>query len=222
MNVIKALIPMRSGSLRVENKNTRSFAGRTLLEWKIAELQKVKSLNGIVVNTNDPKAIEIANDCGVEVVIRDSKFATNEVSMNDVYFNMASNMEADIIVHTPVTSPFLKAASVEEAIAKYLENRATFDSLNSVSDVKEFLVTDKEPINFSLEEIPRSQDLPDIYCLNWAISVIDKGRMLERRSVVGNKPSYTTLTGIEGFDIDTPLQFSTAEILFLKNLDENR
>lgn len=34
---IKALIPVRSGSVRVKNKNIRPFAGTTLLEIKIRQ-----------------------------------------------------------------------------------------------------------------------------------------------------------------------------------------
>ena len=48
----KALIPVRSGSVRVENKNIRPFAGSNLLEVKIRQLLSVKELDGIVVNSN--------------------------------------------------------------------------------------------------------------------------------------------------------------------------
>ena len=49
----KALIAVRSGSKRVENKNIRPFAGSTWLELKIKQLQRIKNLDGIIVNSND-------------------------------------------------------------------------------------------------------------------------------------------------------------------------
>ena len=36
--IVKALIAARSGSVRVQNKNIRPFAGSTLLEVKIQQL----------------------------------------------------------------------------------------------------------------------------------------------------------------------------------------
>ena len=49
---IKALIPVRSGSVRVKNKNIRPFAGTTLLEIKIRQLLRIPELDGVVVNFN--------------------------------------------------------------------------------------------------------------------------------------------------------------------------
>lgn len=39
---MKALIPVRSGSLRVKNKNLKPFAGSSLLELKVRQLLKIK------------------------------------------------------------------------------------------------------------------------------------------------------------------------------------
>ena len=46
---IKALVAVRSGSVRVENKNIRPFAGSNLLEIKLAQLKRISNLDGIVV-----------------------------------------------------------------------------------------------------------------------------------------------------------------------------
>ena len=57
---ITAVIPIRKGSQRVVGKNLRSFAGSNLLEIKIENLKKVKSIDEIIVNTDSEEAIEIA------------------------------------------------------------------------------------------------------------------------------------------------------------------
>lgn len=56
---ITAVIPIRSGSQRVKDKNLRSFADTTLMENKINSLLKVPELDSIIVNTNSEEAIEI-------------------------------------------------------------------------------------------------------------------------------------------------------------------
>ena len=79
---IKALVAVRSGSRRVENKNIRPFAGSSLLELKIRQLKRLSCLNGIVVNSNDDGMLSIASSLGCEIVKREQIYATNEVSMS--------------------------------------------------------------------------------------------------------------------------------------------
>lgn len=58
---ITAVIPIRSGSQRVKDKNLRAFADTNLMELKIKNLLQVPELTSIVVNTNSELAIEIIN-----------------------------------------------------------------------------------------------------------------------------------------------------------------
>lgn len=58
---ITAVIPIRSGSQRVRDKNLRPFADTNLMELKIKNLLQVPELTSIVVNTNSEEAIEIIN-----------------------------------------------------------------------------------------------------------------------------------------------------------------
>ena len=59
---ITAVIPIRSGSQRVKDKNLRPFANTTLMENKIEMLLTVPELDSIVVNTNSEPAIEIVEN----------------------------------------------------------------------------------------------------------------------------------------------------------------
>ncbi len=58
---ITAVIPIRSGSQRVKDKNLRPFANTNLMELKIKTLLQVPELTSIVVNTNSEEAIDIVN-----------------------------------------------------------------------------------------------------------------------------------------------------------------
>lgn len=62
MTKITAVIPIRSGSQRVKDKNLRQFANTTLMENKIEMLLNVPELDSIVVNTNSEEAIEIVKN----------------------------------------------------------------------------------------------------------------------------------------------------------------
>ena len=56
---ITAVIPIRSGSQRVKDKNLRPSANTTLMENKINSLLQVPELDSIIVNTNFEEAIGI-------------------------------------------------------------------------------------------------------------------------------------------------------------------
>ena len=86
---IKALVAVRSGSTRVLNKNMRPFAGKNLLQIKIEQLLRIPELDGVVINSNDDEMLKLAASFGCETVKRDQYYASNSVSMSEVYRNMA-------------------------------------------------------------------------------------------------------------------------------------
>lgn len=212
---IKALVAVRSGSMRVQNKNLRPFAGSSLLEVKLAQLKRIKNLDGIIVNSNDDTMLGIAEKMGCETVKRDPYYASNEVSMSDVYKNMAENCDCDVIAYINVTNPLLKDETIEKAIEEY-KNMKDFDSLNSAHLVKEFMFLDNKPVNYDLKNQPRSQDLPDYYALNFAINIISREKMIACKNVVGEKPWIYGIDEIEATDIDNPIDFDFSEFVFSK------
>lgn len=213
---VKALIPARSGSQRVKNKNIRKFASSSLLEIKINQLKRIKNIDGIIVNSNDDAILEIAKKLGCETVKRDDYFASNTVSMSDVYVNMAQNFDGDVIVYTNATNPLLKDSTIEKAIETFKSFNGKYDSLNTAHLIKEFLFKDGRPINYDLKKMPRSQDLPDIYAINFAVSVITKENMIKMRNVVGSKPYIYGIDEVEATDIDNPIDFEFAEYIYKK------
>ena len=210
---IKALIAVRSGSQRVPEKNIRDFAGSNLLELKIKQLKKVKGLDGIIVNSDDDRMLNIALENGVSAVKRDPFFASNTVSMSDVYQHMAEHMEADVIAYTNVTSPLIKISTIEGMIQHFIQS-GDFDSINSAHYIKEFMFLNGSPINYSIENQPRSQDLPDILAINFAVSLISRELMIAQKNIIGKKPHLFPISQLESTDIDSMIDFEIAEYLF--------
>lgn len=211
---IKALIAARSGSVRVKNKNIRPFAGSSLLEIKIQQLQRIPNLDGVVVNSNDEEILSVARKFNCETVVRDPYFASNSVSMNEVYENMALNINADVVVYANCTNPLLKDQTIFEAIELYKRQINDYDSLNTAHLIKEFMFRDNKPINFDLFNQPRSQDLPDISALNFAINILSREVMIARKSVIGSAPYIYNIDEVEATDIDNEIDFTFAEFMF--------
>lgn len=214
--MIKALVAVRSGSQRVINKNIKPFANSNLLQIKLDQLLHCRKLDGVIVNSDDTAMLSIARSMGCETVIRDTYFASSSAPMSEVYKNMAQNSNCDIIVYANVTNPLLKDETLDRALDFYLNNADVYDSLNTAHLIKEFLFRDNVPINYDLKKQPRSQDLPDIYALNFAVSIISREKMIEGMNVVGSRPYIFPINEIEATDIDNPIDFEFAEYIYKK------
>ena len=210
-----AVVAVRAGSQRVKNKNIRKFGDTNLLELKLKILLKVKNLDEIIVNSDSDVMLEIAKKYNVKTQKRDDFFASSEASNSDFHRHIAEVTDSDYIFLAPVCSPFISVKRHQEAIDKFM--MSDIDSLTSCELVKGHLWLDNKPINYSLDNVPNSQDLPEIKKLNYGISIIKRKIMIERSGLVGFKPEFIVLSEIESTDIDEIETFNIAEIIY-KNL----
>lgn len=211
--IIKALVPVRSGSKRVDNKNVRPFAGSNLLEIKLQQLLRIRELDGIVVNSNSDEMLEIASRYPVELVKRDDRYATDTVCMSDVFEHMAETFPGDVVVYAAVTYPLLADDTVSTVIRLFRE-RGAHDSVVPVSRIRHFMLRDGAPLNYDPDRFPKSQDLPAIHALTWSASVVHRDVMIARKHTVGARPFLHEIDDLQALDIDTPYDFLVAETLY--------
>ena len=207
-----AVVAVRAGSQRVKNKNFRPFADTNLLELKLKILLEVKNLDEIIVNSDSDIMLEIANKYNVKTQKRDEFFASSNATNSDFHKHIAEVTNSDFIFLAPVCSPFIGVKRHQDAINNFIMSEV--DSLTSCELVKGHLWLDGKPINYSLDNVPNSQDLPEIKKLNYGISIIKRQTMIERKGLVGLKPEFVVLNEIESIDIDEMETFNTAEILY--------
>ena len=214
--VIKALIPVRSGSQRVKNKNIRPFADSNLLSIKIGQMKRIKGIDGIIVNSNSEEMLNIAKSLSVEAVKRDEYFASSTVPMNEVYKNMAENCHCDTVVFADATNPLIEDKTIENCIKTYFENIDKYDSVATVNEVKLFMWLNGKPINYDANNKPKSQDLPNIVALNHAICIIPRELMISKKDIIGYNPNFIKINDIEATDIDNNIDFEFAEYMYKK------
>lgn len=210
---VTAVIPIRAGSQRVPNKNLRPFANSNLLEIKINVLKQTKIIDEIVVNTDSDQAIEVAIKNGINYHRREPYYASSACSGADFFQNLGRTTKSDFFVYAPVTAPFIKPQLYDECVNLLLD-QTKYDSVATVSLVKDHLWLNGQPLNYELTSHPNSQDLPDIHALNFGVCVIKNKTLIDLKSVVGKKPLFIELSEVEGIDIDTPLDFFTAEQVY--------
>lgn len=215
-NEIAAVIPVRKGSVRVKDKNTRPFADTTLLELKISVLKKVKGIHRIIVNTDSDLAIELAKKHNVEFHLRDAFYASSKCSANDYFEYLAKSTPTEFIAYTPVTAPFISVDTYERCIADF-NFQDPEDTIVTGKLLKEFLFKGNVPLNFSLDNHPKSQDFNEISSVNFGLCLLSKRKIIETKTILGNKPRIVLVDEIEGIDIDTMLDFEFAEYVYKSN-----
>jgi len=208
------MVPVRGGSQRVPQKNTRPFANTTLLGLKLEILTRVSGLDDIVVTTDSNECMAIARAFGVSVHERDPYFAGSDVTNDQHWQHIAEITPGDIVFMTQVTNPLVRRSTHEKALQTYMEAYSQFDSLNSVTMEKKFLWGKDAPLNYSADKTPKSQDLPEIVSLNFAITIINRELMRRKGNVVGERPKFLQLDRLESIDIDDQLDFDIAEYIY--------
>lgn len=214
---MKALIPVRSGSVRVKNKNIAPFANSSLLEIKIKQMLRIPELDGVVVNSNSDEMLDIATKCGATPIKREEYYATSNVSINEVYKNIAQNIDCDTVLFADATNPLIKDETIINIIKEWKKiNENVYDSVATVHLIKEFMWLNGRPLNYDECNKPKSQDLPNIQALNYAIHIMPRDLMIKKKDIIGYHPKFVEISEIEATDIDTQTDFEFAEYMYKK------
>lgn len=208
-----AVIPVRAGSQRVKDKNFRPFAGKSLLEHKL-DIIKNLPVDDIIINTDSEEAIAMAKTAGVSYHRREPYYASSQCSNSEFHHYLAKVTDAENILIAQVTAPLISPESYLRAIDAFYQNDC--DSLMSVRVLKEFIWYKNKPLNYSLQNTPNSQDLPEYIVPTFGLVIVNREAMLEARSYIGKRPHFYKVTQYEAIDIDTELDFEFAEFMYQK------
>lgn len=214
--MITAIIPVRKGSQRVKNKNIKPFGDSSLLEIKIKtllKLQKWNKIDEIIVSSDCEKMLEIAGSLGVQTHKRDNFYASSKATNSEFFENLASIGNHSWIMYSPVTSPLISFETYNEILSKF-----KLKPTNTVTTCmqKHHMWLDGKPLNYDIKNSPNSQDLPNIFSINYGVSLIQRKDMMQYKNIVTDNPSFIILDEIEGIDIDTELDFEFANYLYKK------
>lgn len=212
---IVAIIPVRKGSQRVPNKNFKPFANKSLLQIKIESLLQVPEINEIIINTDSDEAIEMAKKYKIKWHRRDKYYASSKCNNSDYWKHLAETTNGDYLILAQVTAPLIKSETISKIIKRFMENEK-YDSIMTVNLLKQFLWLNGKPLNYDINNVPKSQDLPDIIFPTFSLSIISRDIQIQNSNVIGEKPDFYILNDIESVDIDYPIDFEIAEYLYKK------
>lgn len=222
---ILALITARGGSKSVPKKNIRLVAGKPLIAWTIEAAKSCKSLNRVVVSTDDEEIAQAAREWGAEVpFIRPSELAQDDsphipvVTHAVEWMESHESMRSDYVLLLQPTSPLRSSNDIDDSIRLALEHDA--DSVVSVCEAPYHPYLAKNIVNGRLEDFMPSpegylarQALPQSFVNNGAIYLVRRDVLMERETLYTDD-SYAYLMPAErSLDIDTPWDLHLAELI---------
>lgn len=220
---IAFFLPVRAGSQRVRNKNTKPFAGMKggLLANKLRQLSSMKNVKEVILSTNDIPAIEIAEAVKPEfsnlrILKRPDCLCDSSTNLKDLIRYVHGITDCEHILWGHVTTPLVHGAIYDKAVKVYFEARNNgYDSLISVSSFRNFLLDEEGRMvnNTTGLEWPRTQDLTPLYEINHAMFIAPRSLYAEgRRS--GSHPKLYELDKLRSHDVDWDDDFAIAEALY--------
>ena len=206
-----ALVPMKLNNRRLPGKNVKLFSnGRPLCYYILTTLVGIEEIDEVYVYCSDSSVRKFLPD-GVKFLKRPKELDTDTTSMNEVLKSFLHDVDSDIYVMTHATAPFIKAESMRKGLRAV--QGGSFDSSFAVKKVQDFFWKDGKPLNYDLEHIPRTQDLPPVFEETSGFYIYRKDVLSKLGRRIGEKPFLVEVGGIEGIDIDEEEDFIIADAI---------
>jgi CMP-N-acetylneuraminic acid synthetase len=227
---VLALIPARGGSKSIPRKNIRLFAGHPLVAYSICAALAAKTINRIVVSTDDSEIAEISRSYGAETpFMRPAEFSSDNTPDYPVFHHALTwfleheGYQPDIIVQLRPTSPLRRVQHIDRSV-KLLNDHSGADSVRTVcvpfqNPFKMWRVEEDgflEPLLATQYHEPYNmprQLLPEVY---WQTGYVDATRsqtILQKQSMTGDHILPLIIEPGEWIDIDSQDDWQRAETL---------
>ena len=202
-----ALVPIKLNSKRLPNKNILPIAGHPLCWYLCNSLIRAKGIDEVYVYCSDKEIIQY--------LPKDILFKKREKWLDgdlikgfDIYREFIKEVDADIYVLAHTTSPFIKASSIENALSHILSGE--HDSAFSAERIQTFAWYQGKPINYDLNDVPRTQDMEPIWIETSAFFMFKKEVFTVYNRRIGFNPYIQEVSGIEAIDIDEKKDYDMA------------
>ena len=225
-----AIIPARSGSKGLPNKNILMLGNKPLIAYTIEAALKSNEFERVIVSTDSLEYKYIAEKFGAEVFMRSEELSNDKASSFVVIEDVLNKIETtiDYFVLLQVTSPFRNENHIKESIKLFEDGINEYDFLVSMqkSDKSSSLI---KPIydsgtleEYNIDYSNYSRQKYDEYHPNGAIFIGKVKEYLEQKHFFGKRSKAYFMNKEDSIDIDDSLDFEIAiTILTKKNKEEN-
>ena len=230
MNIL-AIIPARSGSKGVKDKNIKLLAGRPLIEYAIMAAKSSVSISRLIISTDSERIAKIADKLGVEVpFIRPKELARDNsslVSVNQHAFSFfkEKGISYDAVLSLQPTNPFVTAETIEKIINLFISSQC--DSVTTIAEIRaghpyiaKELLAENKIANFCQippnEKIAPRQERKKAYYLTGGIYLREKQILDTAKPTdhcLGEDARAVVVNEFEAADINNEIDLRFAEFL---------
>ena len=220
-----AIIPARSGSKGLQDKNIKLLNGKPLMAYTIEAAIESKMFAEIFVSTDSEKYAQIAREYGANVpFLRSAELSSDTASSWDVVRDVLDQYTQrgqifDSFALLQPTSPLRKA---EDIVKSYELMR--IKEANAIVGVTEtdhsplwcgILPEDQSLVGFLRESRAnqRRQDITPYYRINGAIYIVTTDYFEQTKDIYESNCYAFIMSREKSIDIDTKLDFFVAEII---------
>lgn len=220
-----AIIPARSGSKGLPNKNIKLLAGKPLMAYSIEAALASDMFDTVMVSTDSEEYAEIAREYGAEVpFLRSEKTSSDTASSWDAVEEVLIEYrklghEFDSFMLLQPTSPLRSSQDICNAFVEMKEKNA--NSIISLCEVDHSpLQCNVLPKDLSLDTFirdeakgKRRQDLPLYYRFNGAIYLAKVPFFMDDHDIYRERCFAYVMDKINSVDIDGELDFIIASVI---------
>jgi N-acylneuraminate cytidylyltransferase len=222
---VVSIIPARSGSKGITNKNLQEIGGKKLLDWSIKASLRTKNINRTLVSTDSQEYSNLALALGADVpFLRPAEFASDTSPDLDFIRHAISKLSEkgtrpDLIVHLRPTTPFRDPHVIERAIQEFIKDGPKYSALRSVHEMSEsaYKTLEIDPngllvrVFTNIQDIENSnmarQSFPTTYSPNGYVDVIATDFVEAENKIHGDRvKAFITERVLEVDDV-TDLEF---------------
>lgn len=220
---VVATICARGGSVGVPRKNIKLLLGKPLIVYTIEQALACKSIDRVIVSTDDEEIARVARENGAEVpFIRSAELATSSAPKLAVISNLLDFIEAEgarvsCIVDLDPTSPLRHIEDIEDCLSLLDENSdvvitACVSDKNPYFNMVEFKADGNVRLVKNLEElVVARQHAPKVYSMNASIYVWHRHTF--KKGLWNGKTRLHIMPAERSVDIDNPIDFKLVELL---------
>ena len=223
MNIV--IIPARSGSKRIKNKNLKFFIDAPILEYTIKNLKSFDFFDQIYVSTNSKKIKKLAIKLKVKVIDRPQMLANDHATTYDVMshaLKKIQNSKLKYLFCIYPTSVFIEKRHILDSLK--IMNKKKYDYIISTKKInyypdKLFSVKKNkiQDVGKLLKNLAKTQDMEEKFVdaaqfylgktLSWS----------EKKNIFLSKSYPINITDCNSVDIDDIQDWKLAEIIIMNS-----
>lgn len=215
MSEVVAVIPARSGSKGVPDKNVKLLAEHPLIAYSIAAARLAKSVHRVIVSTDSQHYASIAREYGAEApFLRPAEISGDHSDdyewVKHLLEWMAEN-EGDVpeyLIHLRPTTPLRDPDCIEQAVER-MQHNSHATALRSVHEMSETAYKTVEidsaylrcvcSGSFDLDSANQPRQMfPRTYTANGYVDIYKSSYVLENKKILGDRViAYVTARIVE-------------------------